>query len=160
MSGFKEGFGSRVASVINLYDSKKQAADTAGLTTDSLARYRREVMKPSFEPMYKLCTPYNISLDWLATGEGSMYKSEVNEPTPTHREPPPEPKATEHGVNIDEMFEWLVKSVDYEPEHIIFVTKKMAEILHGNKHLSDYGLEVTTKSMDILKEYNNKEENK
>lgn len=86
-----EGVGdlaTRLLSVCELFDTRQLAADAAGVHVDSIYKYLRGASAPTFEVMAKLCSAKGISLDWLASGDGPMYRSEApnhhqaSEPSP------------------------------------------------------------------------------
>jgi phage repressor protein C with HTH and peptisase S24 domain len=64
--------------VADLYETRKFAAEAAGISADMLARYIRNDNKPSFNAMVDMCTPKNVSISWLAKGEGSMWDSSIS----------------------------------------------------------------------------------
>lgn len=69
------GFGVRVKCICDLYPSRAAAAASAGVTPDTLARYMREEIRPSFEAMVNLCALKEVSLEWLATGRGDIVRT-------------------------------------------------------------------------------------
>lgn len=64
--------GTRISAVADLYQSRKSAADAAGISTDQLARYMRGENAPSVMAVVGLAAGKSISLDWLVTGKGQM----------------------------------------------------------------------------------------
>jgi transcriptional regulator with XRE-family HTH domain len=66
------GIGSRIGEVASTLGTRKHAADIAGISADTLQRYIREEVTPSFEPLARMAHGAGVSLDWLATGEGRM----------------------------------------------------------------------------------------
>ena len=64
--------GTRINAAAKLYGSRKNAANAAGVSVDMLARYIRNENQPSFDAIAKLCVGQNVSIAWLATGEGEM----------------------------------------------------------------------------------------
>lgn len=66
------GIGNRISEIANLYKTRREASEAAGVTYDSLSRYIRENMRPTFEPLFKLAYKKGVSLEWIATGEGEM----------------------------------------------------------------------------------------
>lgn len=74
------GLGTRISAVVDLFESRKKAASVADVHVDSLYRYMRGQQSPTLEVMSKLCSAKGISLDWLASGEGPMHRSEVARP--------------------------------------------------------------------------------
>lgn len=65
--------GLRIDQVIDMYPSRKAAADTAGVSVDQLNFYVKARSKPPFPVLARLATPKRVSLDWLSTGKGQMY---------------------------------------------------------------------------------------
>lgn len=59
-----------------LYRTKKEAADTADISPDQLARYIKGQSAASFGVLARIAAAKGVSLDWLATGEGAMRPSE------------------------------------------------------------------------------------
>lgn len=68
---FRSTFGDRLAILLDLFDSRQEAADVAGVGANQLARYVRGDASPTFEAMARLCTARSVSMSWLWTGEGS-----------------------------------------------------------------------------------------
>ena len=66
----------RIATVINLYENPKNAAEVAGVSVDQLAQYSRGVNQPTFAAVVALAKKVGVSLDWLATGQGSMFQTD------------------------------------------------------------------------------------
>lgn len=64
--------GLRLKAAINLFQTKKEAADTLGVSTDQLARYLKEIASPPLNVLARLAQAKNVRLDWLATGVGPM----------------------------------------------------------------------------------------
>lgn len=68
-----KGIGTRISAVCKTLGSRKDAAEAAGVSTDTLQRYIREDVQPSIGPIVALAYTANVSLDWLSTGKGSMH---------------------------------------------------------------------------------------
>ncbi len=66
------GLNSRIKDAINLFSSKKQASEVAGVTVEQLNRYCKGESTPSFTALSRLAGAVGVSLEWLATGEGEM----------------------------------------------------------------------------------------
>ena len=64
--------GRRLDAIILLFQTKKAAADVAGISPDQMARYVKGQNAAPFEVLPRLARAKDISLDWLATGEGPM----------------------------------------------------------------------------------------
>lgn len=67
------GIGTRIEAVADLYPSRKQAAQTAGVALSTLQRWLAEEGMPAFDSLARLAAAKGVSLDWVATGSGSMY---------------------------------------------------------------------------------------
>lgn len=71
--------------MIELYESRISAAESAGVSADMLSRYMRGGSQPSFSAMANLVSPKGISLEWLAYGSGPMRLGDVRaQPLATH----------------------------------------------------------------------------
>ena len=79
----------RLLSVCELFGTRRLAADAAGVHVDSLYKYLRGDAAPTFEVMAKLCRAKGVSLDWLASGDVPMYRSEAQN-HPKASEPSPQ----------------------------------------------------------------------
>lgn len=79
------GIGTRIEAIIELYESRKQAAVTAGVALSSLHRWTREEGVPAFDSLARLAMPKGVSLDWVATGLGNMF-GEAQAAEPQKRE--------------------------------------------------------------------------
>ena len=62
--------GTRISSVIKLFNSLKEAASHAGVTDETLAAWRDLKTEPRFIGLMKLAAAAGVSLDWLAFGKG------------------------------------------------------------------------------------------
>lgn len=67
------GIGTRIAAIADLYESRKQAAQAAGVALSTLQRWIAEEGMPAFDSLARLAMGKGVSLDWVATGTGSMY---------------------------------------------------------------------------------------
>jgi len=68
--------GTRISKVIGRLGGIRAASTFIGASEDSLANWRNGRSRPSFYGMQGLATAANVSLDWLATGEGPMRRDE------------------------------------------------------------------------------------
>jgi len=66
------GIETRIAAVANLYETRKQAALTAGVAMSSLSRWIAGEGMPAFDSLAALAAARGVSLDWIATGQGEM----------------------------------------------------------------------------------------
>lgn len=64
--------GCRLEAAVQMFNTKREAADTLGISTDQLARYTKGAVSPPLAVLMRLSAAKGISLDWLATGHGSM----------------------------------------------------------------------------------------
>lgn len=62
--------GNRLLSIINMFPSKRAAAEIAQVTAEQLGNYVRGDAKPPLEVAARLAEWGKISLDWLWTGRG------------------------------------------------------------------------------------------
>lgn len=69
------GLETRIAAVANLYETRKQAALTAGVAQSSLSRWIAGEGMPAFDSLAALAEARGVSLDWIATGRGEMRPS-------------------------------------------------------------------------------------
>lgn len=70
------GIGTRISAAAEQIGKRKAAAGAAGVSSDSLQRYIREEVEPTFSAVAGLAHAANVNLEWLATGEGPMKKGE------------------------------------------------------------------------------------
>jgi phage repressor protein C with HTH and peptisase S24 domain len=70
---FRMELGVRIHWLLGLFENRQEAADIADVTPEHLASYIRGSAKPPFELLNRLASAKGVSLDWLATGEGSQY---------------------------------------------------------------------------------------
>lgn len=68
----REALGHRISEVIALFETKKSAAEVAGVDPDQLTNYERARSKPPFEVVARLARAQRVGLEWLATGQGPM----------------------------------------------------------------------------------------
>ena len=80
-----DGFLRRFNDLVKLYGSNEEASEYCNVSAVSLGNYKRGLHSPSFSVVFALCRHKRVSLDWIATGEGSKYNQPVaSEPTPIH----------------------------------------------------------------------------
>src|SRR3990172_5937509 len=68
--------GWRIAEVAELFGTQKEAAAVAGVSLETLDRYKKSETGLKFDPIVRLTAAKGVSLDWLATGEGPMLQSD------------------------------------------------------------------------------------
>ncbi|HTN32188.1 MAG TPA: helix-turn-helix transcriptional regulator [Pseudomonas sp.] len=66
------GIGTRVAAIADLYESRKEAAATAGVSLSTLQRWIAGDGMPLFDSLARLAMAKGVLLEWVATGNGSM----------------------------------------------------------------------------------------
>lgn len=71
-----EGWGARVKAVADLLGDRKSAAAIGGVSADSLARYIREEVQPTFEAVARLCAAARVRMEWIATGQGQKHSGD------------------------------------------------------------------------------------
>lgn len=54
--------------------TQKEFADSLGITAQAIINYERHGRIPSRSILNKISTIYTVAVDWLLTGEGSMYQ--------------------------------------------------------------------------------------
>ncbi|TLP70779.1 helix-turn-helix transcriptional regulator [Pseudomonas nitroreducens] len=89
------GFGTRIGAVADLYVSRKAAAAAAGVSLSTLQRWIAEEGAPAFDSLAKLAYGNGASLDWIATGQGSMQPNGV---ATTQGAPVAQPEPDEDGA--------------------------------------------------------------
>ena len=68
---FRVELGERIRWLLDQFLNRVEAAEVAGVTPEHLASYIAGRAKPPFELIARLAAAKNVSLDWLASGEGS-----------------------------------------------------------------------------------------
>lgn len=64
--------GNRLQLVLNYFPSRRAASESAGISVDQLNAYVKGKNAPPFLVVARLALAARVSLEWLATGEGSM----------------------------------------------------------------------------------------
>ncbi|HEC90928.1 MAG TPA: hypothetical protein ENI55_04600 [Alphaproteobacteria bacterium] len=67
---------SRIEDVLALYPTRKSAAKVAKVSAEQLSRYAKGLNVPPFDVLARLAHGVNVCLDWLAAGEGSMWRQD------------------------------------------------------------------------------------
>lgn len=67
------GLGTRISAIADLFESRKDAANAAGVSASTLQRWIAGEGSAAFDSVIKLASAKGISLDWIASGEGGMY---------------------------------------------------------------------------------------
>lgn len=74
---FRGDFGERLRWLLDLYETRVEAGEVAGVTPEHLPAYIAGRAKPRFEAIARLAAAKDVSLDWLATGEGARWRREA-----------------------------------------------------------------------------------
>lgn len=74
------GIGSRISAIADLYKSRIDASTRCGISSDTLRRWEREGVTPSFDALACLALGVGASLEWVATGKGPMLVDEAPGP--------------------------------------------------------------------------------
>lgn len=64
--------GTRISDVCGRLGRREDASDVMGVSLAALQRYIRGENMPPFEAVARLCKAANVSMEWVATGDGSM----------------------------------------------------------------------------------------
>jgi phage repressor protein C with HTH and peptisase S24 domain len=67
------GIKTRIEQVASLFDSRKQAAESANVALSSLMRWISGEGMPAFNSLALLASAKGVSLDWIASGKGHMF---------------------------------------------------------------------------------------
>ena len=99
---FRVELGERIRWLLDRFDNRVEAAEIAGVTPEHLAAYIAGRAKPPFELIARLAAAKHVSLDWLASGEGSRQAGD-DEPDgfvsiPVQRDADAAEDAGEHAV--------------------------------------------------------------
>ena len=68
----KHGIGTRIGEVASHFDSRKKAADAAGVSSSTLMRWISGESTPVFQQLGRLVAAAGYSLDWVYNGQGPM----------------------------------------------------------------------------------------
>lgn len=66
--------GERIAKAASLIGSQAAAAEAAGVSLSTLQRYMKGDVDPSLEATTRIAQASQLTLDWIATGEGPRYR--------------------------------------------------------------------------------------
>jgi len=67
-SALDQGFNDRIRALINMFDTNREAADTAKISESQIKKYKYGDSRPAFKPIARLAEYQKISLDWVWTG--------------------------------------------------------------------------------------------
>ena len=73
---FRGDFGERLRWLLDQFETRKEAGKIARITAEYLPSYIKAKANPRFASIARLAAAKNVSLDWLATGNGSQWTSE------------------------------------------------------------------------------------
>lgn len=82
MKNSKEKFGERVGIIADLVGGQAELSRRSGISTVSIGSYLKGESDPSRERLVAMASAANVSLFWLATGEGEMRPSEEESALP------------------------------------------------------------------------------
>ena len=82
MKNSKEKFGERVGIIADLVGGQAELSRRSGISTVSIGSYLKGESDPSRERLVAMASAANVSLFWLATGEGEMRPSEEESDLP------------------------------------------------------------------------------
>lgn len=78
------GIGSRIERVSKMLGGNAAAGRAANKSDIQIGRYVREMSAPTVDVIVALSKAAGVSIEWLATGEGSSERHMVNEPSGTY----------------------------------------------------------------------------
>lgn len=80
------GIGTRISAASERIGTRKKAAAAARVSTDSLQRYIREDVEPTFSAIAGLARASGVNFEWLAFAEGPMLKGDSVQIAPLDHE--------------------------------------------------------------------------
>lgn len=98
----ESGFTRRLTAVIGLYKRKTHAAETAGVTTQTLRKYVDGSSEGAFSKVAKMAMRQGVSLEWLATGGGEMLTKDRDKSEPVSNGDEVNMEALEHAIEMAE----------------------------------------------------------
>lgn len=133
MKNFEIAINERVIEAINailssgLALNKADLAEKFGIKPAKFSEILNKRMKAGMDIIQNLCIDYEISADWLITGEGSMYRS----PAVMNEAPPPD---------RDEVVRLLREKITDQQKIIDLLEEKVEALMMGGN--ADTGLEA------------------
>lgn len=124
MKNFEIAINERVIEAINailssgLALNKADLAEKFGIKPAKFSEILNKRMKAGMDIIQNLCIDYEISADWLITGEGSMYRS----PAVMNEAPPPD---------RDEVVKLLREKVADQQRIIDLLDEKLEAVMAG-----------------------------
>lgn len=123
-----------------------QIKNACGISSGNLSEIENDKVSPTSNALLALKRILNVSVDWLLTGEGSMF---------------PEQESTE--VNVHPPDDWTVDNLDAEQKELIYVFNHLSSAAKlevknyiAFKLQSDKGLNANLSSTQHAKPKNNK----
>ena len=137
MKNFEIAINERVIEAINailssgLALNKADLAEKFGIKPAKFSEILNKRMKAGMDIIQNLCIDYEISADWLITGEGSMYRS----PGVMNEAPPPD---------RDEVVRLLrekvaIRHILYIQQSVMKINTHMAIAVHNHVHFGSSG---------------------
>lgn len=108
--------------------SIKQAADTIGIPYRTLQNYLLDEREPNAKAMSALRTHLGISVDWLLTGEGSMFHNAVGEATQAHAANKQEEAILELFRSLGEAGKREIQSAAEEKKRLMDVEQRLKDL--------------------------------
>lgn len=121
-------FRQRLGTVVRSFHSRRQAAEAAGVSVDALTRYLKGNNQPPFAAIVRLAKEANVSLDWLAGGEGAPPSIEDGSfRLPALSECTPEGEMLPAGIghctaNLSVSRNWLCHALQTDPYRLAVCT--------------------------------------
>jgi hypothetical protein len=159
---FRLELGERIRYLLDMFDSRPDAAAIAGVTPEHLASYIGGRAKPPFELIGRLAQAKGISLEWLATGEGHSRLGEAEGgyasirvvERDSHSGPGAYPMADDVRDRIAFSRAWLQAAVRVPEDRLCAVFNRgdenAPEINDGDVMLVETGLERVVDGFHIL----------
>ena len=125
---FRGDFGERLRWLLDLFESRTQSGEVAGVTPEHLPAYIAGRAKPRFASIARLAAAKNVSLDWLATGAGSCW---ISEPEPVGYvgivlQPEADARFDDAEATAEILFarSWLKAATDAAPDELRFMVHR------------------------------------
>ncbi|TWC15730.1 helix-turn-helix protein [Pseudomonas sp. SJZ085] len=108
--------------------SIKQAADIIGIPYRTLQNYLLDEREPNAKAMSAFRTHLGISVDWLLTGEGSMFHSSVGEAAQAHAANKQEEAILELFRSLGEAGKREIQSAAEEKKRLMDVEQRLKDL--------------------------------
>ncbi|HEY0301604.1 MAG TPA: S24 family peptidase [Rhizomicrobium sp.] len=76
-AAFRGDFGERLRWLLDQFETRVEAGEIAGVTPEHMPAYIAGRAEPRFAAIARLAAAKNVSLDWLATGDGARLTVET-----------------------------------------------------------------------------------